>query len=612
MQLLEDYDRIRTPHSNIPLQQGITITIEQLSNLLCCTKRNANLIIRKLEDQGYIRWIPGRGRGNRSQLIFCNEIEDIYVKIAKELVYTGKIKAALAHHQKYRHRFPHAYAKFQNWFDTQFGFQQEHYEDKPYDTLRLRIDYEITRIDPAQMYLRSENHIVMHTTDTLLRYDARTNKVIPHLAHHVERDEEGLTWTFFLHKGVQFHDGKELDAQDVSYTFKRLGLVCSPYRWLTANIAHIEVIHAYTLQFQLHSPCYWFDRLSSNPHLSIVQASADGRNRINGELALIGTGPFRLTRNDESMLVLEAFSSYFRQRALLDRVEIWVVPTHKDDQNRMENSYGLQYIPSMEHNLTLEANSRAEMESNRTSVRTECNVTYLSFQQNRDGIVSSPDFRHAISLILDPTAIVHELAGERSEAVNRFFSPNLIKLNATTMGLDEQKRKITALLAKIPYQGESLRLYTFMEADHREDATWIQQRFAKYGIPLSVHYLTPEELLDPSKILEADLVHDSATIGEDAELSLLHVFQSENSLLHMQFSDEQRNLVQQFTLEIFQIKSKGERYERWTTFENELLSHHSYLPLYHNRITMLAQPDLEGVSINAQGWVDYYKLWLRN
>ncbi|MFD1906311.1 SgrR family transcriptional regulator [Paenibacillus rhizoplanae] len=53
------------------LQQPIPVTIEQLTGILHCTPRNVKFILRKLEEQQLIAWIPGRGRGNRSQMTFC-------------------------------------------------------------------------------------------------------------------------------------------------------------------------------------------------------------------------------------------------------------------------------------------------------------------------------------------------------------------------------------------------------------------------------------------------------------------------------------------------------------------------------------------------------------
>ena len=40
------------------------------------------------------------------------------------------------------------------------------------------------------------------------------------LAHKWEMSPDGLTWTFYLRKGVKFHDGVELTAKDVKFSIE--------------------------------------------------------------------------------------------------------------------------------------------------------------------------------------------------------------------------------------------------------------------------------------------------------------------------------------------------------------------------------------------------------
>src|SRR5438067_9712578 len=60
--------------------------------------------------------------------------------------------------------------------------------------------------------------------DNLIRHDPRDGgrTIIPDLAHSWQIAKDSRTYTFFLRKGVEFHDGAELTADDVKATFDRI------------------------------------------------------------------------------------------------------------------------------------------------------------------------------------------------------------------------------------------------------------------------------------------------------------------------------------------------------------------------------------------------------
>lgn len=90
-------------------------------------------------------------------------------------------------------------------------------------------------LDPAAAYDTASCEVIQNTYETLVFYDgAATDKFVPLLADSWTTSEDGKTWTFNIHPGVKFHNGNDMTASDVAYTFQR-GLLKGGYstpQWL--------------------------------------------------------------------------------------------------------------------------------------------------------------------------------------------------------------------------------------------------------------------------------------------------------------------------------------------------------------------------------------------
>lgn len=108
----------------------------------------------------------------------------------------------------------------------------------PNTLVRANSDISIDTLDPALAYDTASAGVIMNTYDNLVFYDgAATDQFVPMLAESWETSDDGLVWTFNLRQGVTFHNGNELTAEDVAYTFQR-GLLQGGYsspQWLLAE-----------------------------------------------------------------------------------------------------------------------------------------------------------------------------------------------------------------------------------------------------------------------------------------------------------------------------------------------------------------------------------------
>ena len=93
-------------------------------------------------------------------------------------------------------------------------------------------------LDPALAYETAGGEIIQNVYETLVFYDGEaTDKFVPQLAESWEISPDGTVYTFKIRSGVKFHDGADLTASDVAYSFQR-GLLFGGYsgpQWLLAE-----------------------------------------------------------------------------------------------------------------------------------------------------------------------------------------------------------------------------------------------------------------------------------------------------------------------------------------------------------------------------------------
>jgi peptide/nickel transport system substrate-binding protein len=150
----------------------------------------------------------------------------------------------------------------------------------------------------------------------------------PVLAESYEVSEDGLTYTFKLHEGVLFHDGTELTAEDVKYTYDFYGNPdnASTIQGNFFGIGSVEAVDTYTVvvnmdQVNAASLSNW----ASVPIVPAAYHAEVGEDTF--RTAPIGTGAFKLREwRPAEFTELEAFEDHFRGRPYLDAIRLDVVP----------------------------------------------------------------------------------------------------------------------------------------------------------------------------------------------------------------------------------------------------------------------------------------------
>ena len=149
------------------------------------------------------------------------------------------------------------------------------------------------------------------------------------LAESWTESRDGLTYEFKLRRGLTFHNGDALTADDVRFSFERYqGAGAREFR---ARVRQLEVVDPLTLRFHLKEP--WPDFMTFYgttataaaivlPKKYFEQVGADGfRQRP------VGAGPYRFVSQRPGVdIVLEAVPTYWRHAPHVKRLVLKSVP----------------------------------------------------------------------------------------------------------------------------------------------------------------------------------------------------------------------------------------------------------------------------------------------
>lgn len=133
--------------------------------------------------------------------------------------------------------------------------------------------------------------------------------VQPRLAESWEIADDGTSVTFHLREGVKFHNGEEMKASDVKFTYEQ-AMETPALNTYCKKIASVEAPDDYTVIINLSSSSVSFINNTSRVYIM----NEKYYNEVDGNLLEqgCGTGPYKLVSVDLSTEIqLEAFDDYW-------------------------------------------------------------------------------------------------------------------------------------------------------------------------------------------------------------------------------------------------------------------------------------------------------------
>ncbi|RVN55954.1 ABC transporter substrate-binding protein [Sinorhizobium meliloti] len=197
---------------------------------------------------------------------------------------------------------------------------------------------DVSTLDPAIGYDWQNWSMIKSLFDGLMDYVPGTTELRPDLAESYEISEDGKIFTFKLRKGVKFHNGRELTAQDVKYSIERVvnPATQSPGAGFFATIKGVEEASAgkggelsgitvqdpHTIRFELTRPDATFLHVMALNFAHVVPKEEVEKHGADFGKNPVGSGAFKLAEwTLGQRLVFERFTDYWNEGLpKLDRI----------------------------------------------------------------------------------------------------------------------------------------------------------------------------------------------------------------------------------------------------------------------------------------------------
>ncbi len=659
MRLAEEYVRLRSHWYEQGEQQAFHVTIAELAAALCCTTRNARLITARLVEAGWIVFISGRGRGNTSVLTFCQSWTQVALDEAQERVQRGDVAAALAWIRQ-PHMPEQVETGFMSWLGEYFGYTTGHSPPaEQSETLRLPIYRPVVCLDPADAVFAFDTQLVDQLYSRLVEYRAEDRTLLPGLAHDWECKANGTQWSFYLYKHIRFHDDRLLTAEDVVASLQRLQTGQFAHSWLLDKVTAIHASHPYTVVITLREPNYWLPLLLSHSGASIVPQDIEQHSQQEHALP-VGTGAYRLIERTLGRCVLERFDRYYGTGALIDRIEILIVP-EQEAAVALGNGHGMLTV------LTGEWDTTAFDHLPRQNVQTGVSMLMLN---RRQGILGKDEaLRQALYYGVDREALVAAMGDTYTAPARglilmnetltanpmRWIAPD-ITLNESPQGIaytppvDEAEldihhsacshpssehsstpcmeydpQRAIQQLQQSAYAGNELQLYTFQR--HEQAAYWLREAYRHIGIRIAVHIVSWSDMMSEAILAQADIILFEAVLGGELHRQLEYMH-SNRSLIRRMLPQELLTEVQPLTHQLLRSlpavegirQGQPDRAEQEVTALSASVwmgSIHVLLQGTYSAVFLAERSAggvvpsfLRGVHMNERGWVDFSRLYV--
>lgn len=365
-------------------------------------------------------------------------------------------------------------------------------------------------LDPANTTEMDSIKVTVNIFETLVKYEREGSNIVPGLAESWRSTEDGLTWTFYLRRGVKFHDGSNFDANAVVFNFERWMDISNPYHngqfsyWnyvfggFPGFIESVKAPSNYTVEIKLSKPYAPFLNILVMPVFGIESPEAIKEYKEEVYKHPVGTGPFCFKSwETKSSIILTRNENYWSTPAKVEELEFRVIPSSHERLEQLK--MGEIHIAD-----NLGPDDVAVIEEDRELqlyLRPSFNVGYIALN-NEKAPFDNRLVRTAISHAINKEEMIKEVFADIAKPAKTFIPPTLWGYNDSIVEKEYNPQKAIELLKEAGYpKGFKATLWVMDNSRNyfpkpKETAEYIKKSLKRVNIDIIIQTFDWDEYLN--------------------------------------------------------------------------------------------------------------------
>lgn len=466
-------------------------------------------------------------------------------------------------------------------------------------------------LDPHLAHDQDGAQILFNIYGNLLLLGS-TGEISPGIAKSWYLDDDGITWVFSLRKGAKFHNGREITAEDIKYSYERMmsPKLKSLNTWSlehisgaedyvngrTAEITGIKVLDKYRVAIELVSPYSGF-LLNLGQFTSGILAKEDLEK---GKLT--GCGPYIFEEINKDHCILKAFKDFYGGVPYQDRIII----DYKNNDIAEEFINGKYDFITIDNKEGLE---KVKFASNAyIDLKSVMGTYYIGFNLEGNSIFAkSNEARKALNMAVDKKKIIDDVLGGLGEEAKGPIPPRIVD-SSNIEGYSYNPSMAKDILNKEGvYRSESpLRIIIRDEPENTifsRIGQYVMNDLNSLGIKYEVTKIKSGDYLTPGTISKCDLFVGRwiADTG-DPDNYLQPIFNYNNTTNFARYNNPQVVELMNKAKEIINPNKKMKIYK---DIQRIIVDDCPWIFIYHPKIALVTKNNVAGVRISPLNIINF-------